>query len=336
VAAGIAIAVLGRQEIFPTNFIGEAQSPSNTLIAPADGRLVLEEGVGLFQSVSNNQVLARVEIKSDQNLALELSSLRTDLEVMRVRMLQDQQRNDLDYLQARHELLMARLDLAGARIRLRQAESEYARMQRLADDGIVAEGMGDQDGLEVALRDRDLLVQEVADREGVVATLQEGLTRLSGGEGSGALQQVHATIETAIRTQEESLAAAESPEVLRATIDGMIMLQNRRSGEYVTAGEVLFEIRGQRPEWILGFIRQPITFRPQTNDLIRVMSRSRPRRIAEARVLRVGSHLQAFAQPLRVRGFDASQERGLPVLIAYPEELDLHAGELVDLVPLRP
>jgi hypothetical protein len=36
-----------------------------------------------------------------------------------------------------------------------------------------------------------------------------------------------------------------------------------------------------------------------------------------------------------VRGFDASQERGLPVLIAYPEELELSAGELVDLLPVK-
>jgi hypothetical protein len=115
----------------------------------------------------------------------------------------------------------------------------------------------------------------------------------------------------------------------------MIMLKTRQNRDYVAEGEVLFEIRGERPEWILGFIRQPIAIRPQPGDMIRVMSRSRPRRIAEAEVLRVGAHLQAFAQPLRVRGFDASQERGLPVLIAYPEELELSAGELVDLLPVK-
>lgn len=334
-AVGVAVVVLWRQEVFPMNFVGEAQSPVTTIIAPRSGLLVLEQGVDLFRSVTNSQVLAQVQVRSDQRLALDLASMRNDLEIMRVRMLQDQQRNDLNYLQTRQELLMQRLDLAGARIRLQQAEKQYERMKNLWEQGVVAEGMG-EDGYEVALRDRDVLVREVADREGMVAQLEEGLAQLKPGEGQESLQQIHATVEAAIRIQEESLAAAEESATLRASIDGMIMLQSRQNGEYVTEGEVLFEIRGRQPEWILGFIRQPIAFRPQTNDVIRVMSRSRPRRFADAKVLRVGSHLQPFAQPLRVRGFDASQERGLPVIIAYPSELGLNAGELVDLVPVEP
>jgi len=336
VAVGIAIVVLWRQEVFPMNFVGEAQSPFTTIVAPTSGRLLLENGVDLFQSVSNNQVLARVQLKSEESLALDLAALRTDLEIMRVRLLHDQQRNDLNYLQTRQDLLMQRLELAGARIRLRQAEREYERMKSLAEQGVVPEGLGPggQDGYDAALRDRDLLVAEVADREEMVAQLEEGLAQLKPGEGAESLQQIHSAIEEAIQAQEESLASAEAPVVLRAPIDGMIMLKSRQSQDYIAEGEVLFEIRGERPEWILGFIRQPIALRPQPGDMIRVMSRNRPRRIAEAEVLRVGAHLQPFAQPLRVRGFDASQERGLPVLIAYPEELELSAGELVDLLPI--
>jgi hypothetical protein len=115
----------------------------------------------------------------------------------------------------------------------------------------------------------------------------------------------------------------------------MLTVRNHLGGDFVREGEELFEVRGEQPEWILGYIRQPIAYRPERGDKVRVMSRSRPRRIAEAEVLQVGSNLQPFAQPLRVRGFDASQERGLPVLIAYPKELELSAGELVDLVPVQ-
>jgi multidrug resistance efflux pump len=334
---GIAIIVLWRQEVFPTNFVGEAQSPFTIIIAPTSGRLLLEDGVDLFQSVSSNQVLARVQVKSEDGIALSLAQLKTELEIMRVRLLHDQQRNDLNYLQTQQDLLMQRLELAGARLRLRQAQAEYERMKSLLEQGIVSEGIGvdGQGGYEVALLNRDLARAEIADRERLVAQLEDGLRKLEPGEGDVFQQQLHSAIDEAIEAQEKNLAAAEAPVVLRAPIDGMIMLKNRQNRDYVTEGEVLFEIRGERPEWILGFIRQPIAFRPRPGDMIRVMSRSRPRRIAEAEVLRVGTHLQRFAQPLRVRGFDASQERGLPVFIAYPEELELSAGELVDLLPVR-
>ena len=106
------------------------------------------------------------------------------------------------------------------------------------------------------------------------------------------------------------------------------------AGENVASGEILVDLRGTRPESILGFVRQPLTYLPQSNDVVRVMTRGRPRRTAESRVLRVGAHLESFTQPLRVRGFDAAFERGLPVLLEYPESLGLQPGELVDLTPI--
>lgn len=332
---GLAVLVLWRREVFPLNFVGEAQSPARILASSVDGLLALEDGVELFRRVEAGQVLAHVRTASEARVGLSLATLKTELEVMRLRLLQDQQRNDLNYLQAWQDLLDQRLQLASARIQLKQAESEFQRMEQLKEQEIVSEGIGpDGDGYEVALRNRDVLRSEVQDREALVAEYAAGLERLKPGEGSDGLQQIHAGIDAALQAQEAELEAAEGANAVRAPISGMIMQLNRHSGEQVARGEALFEIRGEKPEWILGFIRQPIAFRPQEGDLIKVLSRSRPRRFAEAKVIRVGIHLQSFAQPLRVRGFDASQERGLPVLIEYPEDLALAAGELVDLVPL--
>jgi multidrug resistance efflux pump len=203
IAVGIAIVVLWRQEVFPLNFVGEAQSPFTTIAAPVSGRLMLENGVDLFQSVSSNQVVARVELKSEEGLARGLAAIRTDLEIMRIRLLHDQQRNDLSYLRTRQDLLTQRLELTGARIRLRQAEREYERMKSLVEQGIVPEGIGPdgRDGYEAVLRDRDLASAEVADRERLVAQLEDGLAQLKPGEGAESLQQIHSAIEEAIRAQ---------------------------------------------------------------------------------------------------------------------------------------
>ncbi len=59
--------------------------------------------------------------------------------------------------------------------------------------------------------------------------------------------------------------------------------------------------------------------------------RGTKREAAEAKIIMVGGRLELFAQALRVRGFDSSQERGLPVLINIPQNLKLYPGELVDL-----
>jgi multidrug resistance efflux pump len=330
-----AVSVLWRQEVFPTNFVGEAQSPASMVSASADGKLVDLE-VKLFDVVEANQVLAKIQVASDQGMQLTLAALKSELEIMRIRLLQDQQRNDLNYVSTWSDLLQQRLELNEARILLRQAESEFERVRKLHEEQIIPTGVGtDQTGFELALRDRDALRARVADKESLVAELGAGLEKLRSGSGTNALTELQATIESAIEAQDAQLRAAESPEFLRAPIGGMIMNLNYRAGEYVREGDVVFEIRGTEPEWILGFIRQPIAFQPQPGDRVKVLSRGRPRRQAEAKVIRVGAHLQTFAQPLRVRGFDASQERGLPVLIEYPASLQLRAGELVDLVPIR-
>jgi multidrug resistance efflux pump len=334
--AALAVSLLWKQEVFPTNFVGEAQSPAAILVSPVDGYVVLNGELDLFSRVASNQVVGQVQVRSDAGVMREVAVLRADLEVMRMRLMQDQQRNDLNFLQSQALLQEHRLDLASARVNLRQAESELKRMEVLLEQGIVSAGTGDgaRSGYDIALRNRDVLVQQIEDRERLVATLETGLAVLEPLAGTNALHEIHATISHAARIEEEALAKSTEPSLIHSPIDGMLTVRNHLSGDFVREGEELFEVRGESPEWILGYIRQPIAFRPEPGDKVRVMSRSRPRRIAEAKVLQVGSNLQPFAQPLRVRGFDASQERGLPVLIAYPTELELSAGELVDLVPI--
>jgi len=331
----IAVIVLWRREVFPTNFVGEAQSPASLITSPQDGRL-LEVEVELFDEVQAGQALAKVRIMSDETLQRSLAVLRSDLEVMRIRLLQDQQRNDLNQFQVWRDFMDLRIELAGARIRLRQAETEYERVRQLYEDRLVPVGAGaDQDGFEVALRDRDLLRAEVADKEALLTELESRLARLSPGDGTNFMPQLQTAIDQAVRSQEEQMRDLESAAVLRAPTNGMVMKVYRHQGEQVVQGEPLFEIQGTQPQWILGYVRQPIAYRPNVGDTVRVRSRGRPRREADATVQRVGAHLQAFAQPLRARGFDASQERGLPVLLSYPVDLDLSPGELVDLLPVN-
>jgi hypothetical protein len=93
----------------------------------------------------------------------------------------------------------------------------------------------------------------------------------------------------------------------------------------------LVEISGAEPERIMGFIRQPINFQPMKGDVVEVRTRGTSRQVGVTQVTAVGARLELFAQPLRIRGFDSSMERGLPVLLDVPVDMRLYPGELVDL-----
>ncbi len=333
--AGLWVSWLWRREVFPVNFVGEVQAPTSLVTAPEAGRLT-RLNVTLFEVVTNGQELARLQTVSEDTSRLTLATQQRDLEILRLRMLQDQQRNDLNYLQNWQDLMGLRIALAGARIRQRQAESEFERARVLFEQQLTPAGMGaDENGYEVALRDRDLARSEVAETERWVEQLERALDALQAGDRTNALPAIDQAIEAAVRAQEELLRQTEGPLVLRAPASGMVMRINRRANEQVVEGEPLLEISGTEAQWILGYIRQPITFQAVPGDVVRVVSRGRPRREGRATVQRVGSHLQIFTQSLRARGFDAAQERGLPVMLDYPQDLGLRPGELVDLIPVR-
>jgi hypothetical protein len=331
----LAVLWLWQREVFPVELLGEVQAPTNLVASPLNGRLA-DVSVTLFERVTAGQELGQVRAASDESVRVALAAQQRDLEIMRIRLLQDQQRNELNTLQTRHDLMQRRLELAGARIRLRQAESEFERVRLLFDQLLTPAGMGtDQDGFEVARRDRDLLRSEVAETERLVVELETGLARLEAPQGAEGWTAIGEAIESAVRAQEQLLQETERPVVLRAAVSGMVMRIHRQEQEHVVEGEPLFEIRGTKPEWILGHVRHPLGYQPRTGDVVRVVSRSRPRREAAATVQRVGGHLEFFTQALGAGEFSALQQRGLPVLLDYPESLGLYPGELVDLIPRR-
>lgn len=332
--AGV-VAVLWSRQLIPTNFVGEVQSRTAQLNSPVAGTLVvlnLEE----FARVTNGQPLATVAVHSPDTLKANLAALQADLGIMRERMSQDQERNDLNYRQLRVELLLQKLELTTTQIQLRQAESEYERSQKLFDEQLLAAGVGlDRSvGLDVALRDRDALRAQVEQKTALVAELEQSLEKFRPAGARNANPAIGEAIDAAIRAQERLLKETEGPVTLKSPMDGTIMKIYRRVGERVAENELLLEVSGDQPERIMGFVRQPLSVVPQPGDIVQVRSRGQQGRKAEAKVVRVGVRLELFTQPLRVRGFDASMERGLPVLLTCPEELGLHPGELVDLIPL--
>ena len=318
------VVYLWNQHWAPTTFVGEVQATVANVASPQDGRLV-SLFVRQFEPVTNRQILGRVAALTPGAADTSLAAIRSDLEVMRARMALDLHRNDQNYQQQRMDLLGQRVDLAIARSKLRFAQSELDRNEKLRTENIVS-----QFDYEAALDNRDALAAEVKEREALVDETEKSLTAMKPSGPAESDPALLDTIDHAIKTQEAQFR--ESAEaVLRSSIDGVVTKVYRNPGENVMAGETLVSISSARGENIIGFLRQPISFTPKTNDVVLVRSRGNRRRVAEARIIKIGAQLELFTQPLRVRGFDSSQERGLPVLINLPDGLSLYPGELVDL-----
>ena len=100
---------------------GAALCRRNHLWAPStQAGMLVDLVVDDYQTVTQKQVLGRIQVQSADAAAAEIAAMKADLEVMRVRMNQDQSRNDLSYQQARVDLQLRRLELASAGIRLQQ------------------------------------------------------------------------------------------------------------------------------------------------------------------------------------------------------------------------
>lgn len=322
--AGVVLVVhLWRTQWIPSNFTGEVQAPFANVASPLDGLLV-DLSVRQFDTVTRGQVIGKV-IHAPEAVLANLAAMRSELQVMRARMILDDQRNQLNYQQLRVDQLDQKVQLAVAVSKLRYAESELGRQEAMRTNQIVSESDYEQ-----ALDQRDTLAAEVKERQELLREMASTLAPMKPAGPADHDSLILNAIDAALTAQEEQFRNSTEM-ILRSPIDGVVTKVLRNQDENITAGETLVTISDQHPDHIVGFVRQPIGFEPKVGDRVTVRTRRGPRQKAEARILKVGARLEFFTQPLRVRGFDSSQERGLPVLINLPDGLALHPGELVDL-----
>ena len=327
------VALLWNKNLMPSNIVGEVQGTSANVASTVAG-LLTELRVDQYDRVTAGQPVAKVMTTSPENMEAALAVIRNDLNVTRARMMQDQQRNNLSYQQARMDLLSQRIELATAKIRLQQAESEFERVTILFREKIAPEGVGSRDsvtGYEVALRDRDALRIEVEEKGELVSDMEQALKEFRPLTTSNDNALLNDAINAAISAQEEQLRRTEGGTTLRAPMDGTVSIVYRRSGENIVAGEPLLTIGSERAERIIGFIRLPISYQPKVGDTVEIRTRGSNAQKASATIQKIGSHMELFTQPLRVRGFAAAQERGLPILVNLPANLNVYPGEIVDL-----
>jgi multidrug resistance efflux pump len=142
----------------------------------------------------------------------------------------------------------------------------------------------------------------------------------------------------AIKVQEAKLRLAEeqlNPMPLIAPIDGVVAIILRRTGENLTAGEVVLRISATRSERLTGFLRQPLVVDPKPGMEVELRTRSEPRLSAASKVVQVGPAMEAISPSLlAAMRLPPNQppEPGLRVQFALPPDFKVRPGEHVDVV----
>jgi multidrug resistance efflux pump len=329
-----AIFYIWKNYVQPVNLVGQVESIRSTVISIQDGTLA-ELTVNRLDRVAKDQPIGRVITVDPQLAEAALNVIAADLKLMQARMGLDKIRNLDSYTRLRIELLNENIALGIAQARMKQADSEWQRLTKLYEAKLipagVAQGAGQNNifGVEVAQRDRDALRTDIEHRTRLIAQLEKDIRDMEAA-GASAVAPRDPAIEEAIRTQQEKMALADKPVILKAPIDGTVSGLLKHPGEKIVRGEPIVTLAPLGADHIVGYLRQPLTSLPSTNDTVQVRTRSSRRQIASARIVKVGTELEMI-NPLLLSPDGTRKEMGLPFLVALPPSLTLTPGEFVDL-----
>ncbi|MFO8027293.1 MAG: hypothetical protein R6U56_06495 [Opitutales bacterium] len=334
VAAIGAMVWLWEQESAPGVMVGEVYAPSSTVNSPRGGWL--EGGsMAMFREVRAGEKIGVVRTMPPDYTKAALEVLREEIEMIRLGVgdpVLDQQRNLLSLQGLRRDWLLVRSDIAGLRVRMRQAKLDLARVEQLASQGYESSSALDQTR---ALY--EAMAAEVKEKTKLSESLQAAVEEVDAQvEDRG---RPDAGITTALDWKEAELRRLEAelaPVAIHAPFDGLLTKVLRHSGDFVDLGEPIAEIRSKEAESIIGYLKPPFPVRPEVGMEVDVTPRSSGGgESLRSSVLAVGPQFEplqpAFLRPTPV----TLEERALPVLISLSEQANLVPGEIVDIRLLK-
>jgi multidrug resistance efflux pump len=316
-------------KIAPPSLTGEVMAYQGAIQAPGSG--ILEQfSTEPFHDVVAGQLIGVIRTVPAEQAELALASLRAEIALISMGggdPVLNQQRNLLGWQSLRRDWLLARSDLASNQARLRPAELAFRRSE------ILLEGQaGSRADVELAGAEFEALQAEAIELTELVAKLEESVasSRFASESGASIFQQ---GIDAALQWKEMELKRLEAemlPLPVFAPCDGRVTFVYRRNLDFVRQGEVILDLRADKPEYIIGYMRQPASLRPTEGMTVQVSMRGSRPATAEARILRVGSQFEPLS-PAFQRPMQLVEERALPILISLPQGLPLQPGEIVDL-----
>lgn len=318
--------------VTPPSVIGQVEAIHANVISTVPGTL-LELNTGLLEKVTNGQCVATIRVMEPDVLSNELAAIEADMHLLKARMDIDRTRNVSTYAAARQNLLTERLNLAIAEVRKVQTESELTRAKTLFDAKLITaggeSGKGGSIGYEVALRDRDSVRAEIEQRNRAIEQIEKNLKDLET-TGQITVSPVDETIEKTIEAQTRRCQSINQCLTLRAPMNGFISVVNHRPGEKVMAGASILVVSAEKSERVIAWIRQPVSMTPKVGDIVAIRRTQMGQTPVSARVVQVGSQLEAIDQTLMPPSSGQNHTiLGLPFMVNLPPDAHYTPGEPV-------
>jgi multidrug resistance efflux pump len=325
-----AIACLWRSHVAAPTLVGQAE-PMLANVSSHKPGILAALNVSRFQQVKTGDPIGQVMIADPKLIEYSLAVLRAENEMFRLNLspIAKQQRNAVDYIQARLDWMRQRVTLASTRVNLQYASAELRRTEDLFKEKIVS-----QSELDLARTTQEGLQREVEELTRLVVEGEQNLKDLSPSNTAEIGKVSDEPMRAAIEVQEAKLRLTEaelSPITLRAPMDGMIATIYHHSGEAVTAGQPIVSIATSRPARIVGYLRPPLLAGPKVGTRVTVRTRGLRQQVGFAQIVAVSMQLETIPPVLSGLARFNGIEQGLPIDISLPANLGLHPGELVDI-----
>ena len=332
--AGVVLAVvLWSRWVALSTTVAEAQL-TQAEVRAAHAGVVAGLDVALLQPVAAGQVIGQLFVANTQVLEATLAVIRAEVGMLTATSqgVTDRQRMAIEWERLQLESMSHRVELAGLKIRLQQAEEEISRTRPLREAGLVTEETFSQ-----LNTNRAALAAQAAEQTRLVAHLETLIRKHAPPAAQADALSSETAMAAALKVQDAKLKLAEAqlaPQPLVAPIAGVISQIVRRPGEAVSAGEPILRIDATRPERLVFYLRQPLALEPKLGMTAQVSTRSGERRVAVAKVMEVGAVMEPVPTSLLAAMRlppSTLPELGLRVQLSVPDALVLRPGEHVDV-----
>ncbi|MCH8557491.1 MAG: HlyD family efflux transporter periplasmic adaptor subunit [Balneolia bacterium] len=326
----IVILTLWEERVRSPDFIGRVMAPQAVITAPSDG-LLTSVDVADFSFVESGMAFARINRAVPEELNARRNQVLAEIDYIRTSMypVQTQQRSFVDYQGLRLDWMEKRLEQSALRADSVFIENEFRRTQRLFESGFVEEQVFD----EVSARRE---VNNVSLRE-VTALMQDLEQQFENiGETISFSEDYSArTIDAAIQVQLAELEVIENEFgsiLVSSPVSGILLDLTKSAGSWISRGDTIAVVEARESEYIVGYLRQPFSVRPEVGMKVEVRSRKVDRSRYEAEISEMGAQIRPISQDMQRPGM--TFESGLPVKIKISEEFAdvFYPGELVDLI----
>jgi multidrug resistance efflux pump len=314
------IVYLWNAYVQPVGVIGSAETNMVNVTSLSDG-LISELYVERFQNVTNGQLIAVVVNTDPELIRAQIESAQADIKVLAARNSVDVQRTDQSYRQFRQDLFARQVEQAIAQVEWLQASNAWSQ-----EEGLFKAGIGQLNNLQAAQAKKDAYAAAIEERALQMEDLKKSLAQL----GDGRKSEDTDAFTEAIEKKGRELELMLKPSKLHAPIAGMVSLVHHVQNERVLRGMPIVSISDPETKRIIGYIRQPVTEVPTTNDFVRITTRTQTRLSGRGPILRVGAQLEPI-NPALLAADTKRMEVGLPILVGVPPGVRLVPGEYVNL-----